>query len=132
KSDPRLPFLPLLSKFIPYIAKGKSDWQDKNAVENHFSYAEYPTKAILQLTYLLEALQAAIPKVTAPALLIHARKDLGVAPENMDLIYNQLGTADHLKNKILLENSGHVVTRDQDKDIVFSSVLSFIKQTLSS
>ena len=61
KSDPRLPFLPLLSKFIPYMAKGKSDWQDKNAVENHFSYAEYPTKAILQLTYLLEALQAAIP-----------------------------------------------------------------------
>lgn len=132
KSDPRLPFLPLISLFIPYMAKGKSDWQNRNAVEDHFSYAQYPTKAIIQLNNLLKALQCALPKVTAPALLMHALKDLGVSPDNMDKIYNQLGTADHLKNKIWLENSGHVVTRDMDKDLVFHNILSFIHQTLSS
>ncbi|MCJ7734753.1 MAG: hypothetical protein MUP11_09410, partial [Anaerolineales bacterium] len=128
----RLPFLPLISLFIPYMAKGKSDWQNRNAVEDHFSYAQYPTKAIIQLNNLLKALQCALPKVTAPALLMHALKDLGVSPDNMDKIYNQLGTADHLKNKIWLENSGHVVTRDMDKDLVFHNILSFIHQTLSS
>ena len=112
--------------------KGDSDWQNPNAQEDHFSYDQYPTKAILQLTYLVEALQEALPSVTAPALLMHSKKDIGVPPENLDLVYNALGTPEGLKKKILLENSGHVLTRDLDKDTVFKNVQSFIAETLKS
>ena len=128
----RLTFLPLLSNFIPYAEKGKSDWQDPEAVEAHFSYARYPTKAILQLNKLLEDMRKSLPKVTMPALLMHAIKDAGVIPENMDLIYKNLGTAQEDKKKILLKNSGHVVTRDMEKELVFKSIHEFIQQVLGS
>jgi len=124
----RLSILPLLSNFIPYSEKGKSDWQDPEAIESHFSYARYPTKAILQLNNLLEAMRKSLPEVTIPALLIHAVKDTGVIPENMDLIYKNLGTPQENKKKILLENSGHVVTRDMEKELVFKSIHEFIQR----
>jgi carboxylesterase len=128
----RLTLLPLLSKFMPYAKKGESDWQDTEAVESHFSYSQYPTKSILQLKNLLEAMRKSLPKVTIPALLIHAIKDTGVIPENMDLIYKNMGTPQENKKKILLKNSGHVVTRDMEKELVFKSTHEFIQQVLGS
>jgi len=113
RSDPRRILLPYISWLIPYVEKGDSDWQDPNAKENHFSYDRYPTKAILQLSDLLRALRTVLPKVSAPALLMHSNKDIGVPPGNLDLIYNALGTPENKKKKVLLENSGHVITRDQ-------------------
>ena len=70
--------------------------------------------------------------MTMPALLMHSRKDLGVIPENMEWIYQALGTLEPRKQKIWLENSGHVITRDLDKDRVFTAVDAFIQQVLES
>jgi carboxylesterase len=125
--NPRLAILPFLSLFIPYISKGESDWLDPKAVEEHFSYDKYPTKAILQLNLLLKEMQVSLPKITAPALLIHSKKDLGVNPVNMTLIYQNLGTKEEDKEMFWLENSGHVVTRDLEKMIVFNKILNFTK-----
>ncbi len=128
----KLTFLPWLSRIMPYAKKGKPDWQDPDAVESHFSYARYPTKAILQFNNLLEVMRKSLPKVTIPTLLIHAIKDAGVIPENMDLIYKNLGTAQEDKKKIWLENSGHVVTRDMEKELEFKSIHEFIQLVLGS
>jgi carboxylesterase len=128
----QLTLLPLLSWILPYVNKGKSDWQDPKAVESHFSYERYPTRAILQLTYAQKAMRKSLPDVKIPALLMHAKKDLGVIPENMNLIDRDLGTPEAEKKKIWLENSGHVVTRDLDKDLVFKSIHEFIQAVLVS
>lgn len=126
--DPRLKILPLLSRLKSYVDKGESDWQDENAVEDHFSYAQYPTKALLQLSRLLDAMRRSLPQVTAPALLIHARQDIGVPLANMEKIYQTIGTPGNARKKIVLEHSGHVVTRDKDKDLVFRAVDDFIQE----
>lgn len=125
--DFRLKVLPLLSRLIRYVDKGESDWQDKEAVEAHFSYARYPTKALLQLTQLLEAMRASLPTVAAPALLLHSRKDLGVPLPNLEKIYQAIGTPEGSKQKIILENSGHVITRDSDREQVFAAIRDFIQ-----
>jgi carboxylesterase len=127
-SDPRLPLLPLISRVYPYMAKGKSDWQDQDAMEEHFSYDKYPTRAILQLTQLLEELRISLPAITMPALLMHSVKDAGVPHGNMDLIYQALGTPEEQKTKITLKKSGHVLTRDLEKDFVFSEIHQFIER----
>lgn len=124
----QLTLLPLLYRLLPYVDKGEPDWQDPQAVESHFSYDRYPTKAVLQLIYLQQAMRAALPEVKLPALLIHAKKDGGVIPENMNRIDRDLGTPAEHKTKIWLENSGHVVTRDLDKDLVFQSIHEFIQR----
>jgi len=63
---------------------------------------------------------------------MHSNKDIGVPPGNLDLIYNALGTPENKKKKVLLENSGHVITRDQEKDTVFQNVQAFIANTINS
>ncbi|MEJ2411832.1 MAG: alpha/beta hydrolase [Anaerolineales bacterium] len=128
--DARLKILPILSKFVKYIDKGKSDWQDEQAVEDHFSYDYYPTKALLQLAKLLQAMRNTLPDVTVPALLMHSRLDIGVPLANLEKIYRAIGTPENLKEKIVLEHSGHVVTRDKDKEIVFSAISNFINENI--
>lgn len=126
----KLIFLPILSYFIPYAKKRKSDWQDPIAAEDHFSYARYPSKGVLQLKLLLRSMRKSLPEVEIPALLIHSMKDLGVLPENMDWISGEIGTPETDLKKIWLEKSGHVVTRDLEKDRVFESIHQFIQQVL--
>lgn len=128
--DPRVKFLPLLSKLIGYVDKGESDWQDPDADQDHISYDMYPTKALVQLAELLEVMQDALPEVTVPALLLHSQKDLGVSVENIDRIYQSLGTPDDQKQKIILDNSGHVITRDLDREQVYQATHQFIQETL--
>ena len=130
KKDPRIKLLPVLRTIFPYIKKGKSDWQDRNAAEAHFSYDKYPTNGVLELNKLLTVMRQSLPSINVPALLMHSKKDLGVLPENMDRIYNELGSEESLKQKIWLENSGHVITRDLDKEIVFQSISKFINMVL--
>lgn len=126
----RLTLLPILARFIPYISKGKSDWQNSDAFEDHFSYDKYPSKGILELTHLLKEMRGSLPKISVPALLMHSKRDSGVLPENMEWIYRTLGTEDSKKRKIWLENSGHVITRDLDKLIVFESIAAFVQDVL--
>ncbi len=130
--DLRLTLLPILARFIPYISKGKSDRQNPNSVDDHFSYDMYPTKGILEFTRLLKEMHGSLPKVSVPALLMHSKRDSRVLPENMEWIYRTLGTEDSKKRKIWVENSGHVITRDLDKLIVFESVATFIQEVLDS
>lgn len=128
----KIKLLPYIWRFIPYAEKGKPDCQDPDSVRSHYSYRRYPTRAILQLDQLLEVMRESLPNVTMPALLMHASKDRGVIPDNMNLIYKNLGTSEDNKKKIWLENSGHVVTRDMDKDLVFKSIHEFIQRVLGS
>ena len=130
--DPRLKILPLYAKIIPYASKGESDWQDPDADETHFSYDLYPTKGLIELSDLLKNMRAALPDITAPTMLIHSSQDIGVPPHNMSKISRALGTPTRDVQELLLENSGHVVTRDLDKDLVFEAIHQFIQDTLES
>lgn len=132
EADPRLKMLPIYSRLITYVPKGESDWQDPHAVKDHFSYDLYPTKAVVQLTRLLESMRASLPDITAPALLGHAKKDVGIPFQNMEKIARSLGTPQIKVRKLVFENSGHVVTRDLDKDLVFSATHQFIQDVLES
>ncbi len=127
-SAPKLALLPFLTGIIPYLQKGKSDWHDPDAAKDHISYEKFPTRAIVQLTLLLQEMRNSLPKVTVPALLMQARGDQLVVPENMSRIYQELGTAEGDKEMVWLENSGHVVTRDSDKMIVYNNVLNFVQR----
>lgn len=130
--DPRLPFLPLLSKFVPHVSKGKDDWHDPDADKEHFSYDYYPTRAVSELHNLLQEMQDALPKIRVPALLIHSHSDLSVPVEHLELIANNLGTDPDLIRKKYLKTSGHVITRDDEKDLVFGEVIQFVNGLYSN
>jgi carboxylesterase len=122
--DPRMPLLKILWPFIPSIPKGKSDWHDPSLEEDHVHYPRYATKSILQLIDLLAEMRQALPKINAPALLVNSTGDLTVPVSDMEKIYQSLGSQD--KTTFLVENSGHVITRDLEKERVLTAVSQFI------
>jgi carboxylesterase len=130
--DIRLKLLPILSHFIPYASKGESDWRDPKAAIDHFSYQKWPANGINELILLLKEMRESLSKVSAPTLLMQSKLEKVIVPENMEQIYQALGTAEPNKKKVLLEDSGHVITRDKEKDIVFNTVHDFLKQVMGS
>ena len=125
-NDPRLPYARYLHYIQPNIPKGPSDWQNPEAPKDHVDYPSYPTRAIAELRDLLIEMRASLPKIQAPVLLIHSHKDGGVAPANAEQIYAQLSTKD--KTLLWVENSGHVVTREPDRQQIFEAAEAFIQR----
>ena len=124
--DWRLPYIKLLSLIQPDVAKGPPDWHNQEAALDHVDYPAYPTRSIAQLRDLLAEMRSLLPQVLVPTLLIHSREDTGVAPENMDKIYQRLGTPN--KQKLWVENSGHVITREPERLTVFQATTAFMDQ----
>jgi carboxylesterase len=124
--DPRLRFIRLLQWIQPQVPKGESDWKDPLPESDHIDYPYYPTKAIIQVQGLLAELKDSLPHITAPCLLMHSSQDGSVPPDHMEKIFAQLGTSD--KEMFLIENSGHVIVRDLEKDKVFQTAEQFIRR----
>ncbi len=70
-------------------------------------------------------MQERLPSVTAPVLIIHSKRDRSVSEEHPEKIYKKLKTK--RKSILWLDNSGHVITLDAEKDRVFQAVADFIQ-----
>ncbi len=126
--------LRLLSLVHPYLPKSKdgpaSGWFDPEAWKEHVAYSHNPARSILELKHLLAEMRAALPQVRVPTLLMHARQDTYVPPEHMERIYAALGT-EH-KEKVWLENAGHVITEDRTRAEVYAAVSDFLQRVSAS
>ncbi len=131
--DWRLNFTELISLFIPFLPKSKnppgSGWFDKQAYQAHTSYPRNPLRSAGELNKLLAEMRAVLPKVNVPTLLINSSDDtyLPMGSENsLHYIYEHLGSAK--KEKLLISGSGHVLTRDAQRETVFKAAIQFIQQ----
>ena len=127
-SDWRLRFAKPLSLIKSAVPKGAPDWHNPEAGRDHVDYPFYPTRAIAELRDLLSEMRENLPKVTAPTLLIHSRQDTGVPTDNMEAIYNALGTKD--KQMVWVEESGHVITREPQRPTVFQAARDFVERII--
>ena len=125
-ADPRLPFAQYLAWYMPTVPKGPSDWQDQAMALEHVEYPAYPTRGIAELRDLIEEMHRSLPQIYCPVLLAHGRADSSVSLESMEHIYVELGTPD--KTMLLLEKSGHVVTRDLERQRLFEAAEDFIRR----
>ena len=134
RDDPRLKYIDLIGKFMPFMPKSKeppgSGWFDKDAWKDHVSYPQNPVSSIGELNKLLREMQASLSKVNAPVLLIHSQDDKYVTPESMEQIYSDLINASD-KTKLTITGSSHVVTRDATRRQVFEAAAEFIKRVES-
>jgi len=126
--DWRLPYLEAFSRVQPRLLKGPPDWHDPSVAADHIDYPFYPTRALAELRDLLEAMRQTLPRVTAPALVVHSKQDGGVLASegHPELIHKALGSSQ--KRLVWIEGSGHVITRDAKRQDVFKMVTEFIKQ----
>ncbi len=66
-------------------------------------------------------------KVTCPILIIHAREDDTASLKNMDVIVANINSREI--EKLILEDSYHIITVDNERDKVINSCICFLKKT---
>jgi carboxylesterase len=123
---PFLPLIPIVSKFWRYKSKGSPDWVDPSLQDDHFDYPVYPLIAVHELDLLMKEMRKRLNSVRLPTLIIHSKTDGSVSGEHAQRLHQLIGSDD--KEIVWLENSGHVITRDVEKDRVLHEVSSFISR----
>jgi carboxylesterase len=118
--------VPPLRQLLKY---SKKDW--KASVRNEIgrdiykggSYDAIPVPSVWELQKLQKVVKTRLAAYSTPTLLVHSRHDKVAPPSNVRLF---LAMARNTKAEVVwLDNSGHVVTLDHDKDIVCERVVSF-------
>lgn len=125
-ADPRAAFLPYLTWLVPQVSKGKPDWRNLEAMKDHVDYPTYPTRSVLQLKQLIQIMRSELSRVSAPALFVQSHADRGIPAESLDVLSAGVSSTD--KTHLWVENSGHVVIREPEREVIFSAVKKFVKR----
>lgn len=107
---------PLLKFFIPRM---RSDYDEKHEdPEMIFLAQEYwmhhETKMIASVEKLRRIALKSLVRITSPTLVFVSQKDMTVPPKAADLILDGIPTPN--KKKILLNESSHLITQDEEKE----------------
>lgn len=116
--DWRVRFMRPISLFVP---KFKKPAAVGNRAET--SYAYFVPHAIAEAAELAKLMQAGLPKINVPVLLIQSHGDKVIEPNALDLLSEHLATPH--KEMLWLEKSGHVITLDEEREMVYRKVSSF-------
>lgn len=126
--DPRAWLLPLLGRLNLRLPKGKSDWRNLEAARDHKDYPYYPARSIIELDGLIKFMLGELKDIKIPVMLVQSKTDKGIPSESMETLYHKLPEID--KSMLWVENSGHVIIREPEREIIFTEVKSFLKRVL--
>jgi carboxylesterase len=115
--------LPLIARLTGSWAPIASDIKKPGVIE--LAYPKLPTRAMMQLRRLWAATRADLAKVTAPVIVFHSREDHVVEPVNTQVLLAAISSAD--KDEVVLENSYHVATLDNDAPQIFAGSVDWIR-----
>lgn len=115
--------LPLLARITPSWAPIASDIKKPGVVE--LAYPKLPTRAMMQLRALWALTRADLGRVTAPVIVFHSVEDHVVEPVNSTILLAGVGSSD--TTEVLLEDSYHVATLDNDAPTIFAGSVDWIR-----
>jgi esterase/lipase len=125
-NDPRIHVMNILTMLQPKMKKGEDVFFNEQAKATHVALPFTPSRAMMEVVKAIKELHRALPDVKVPALLIQSRLDTVVPAGSLDEIYGNIGSMD--KTRLWVENSGHVITEEPDRELVFSTAVDFIKR----
>jgi carboxylesterase len=123
-NDWRVRFAKPLSAIKPSFTKKKKRNNKDSSQEDHISYAEYPARSISELKLLIDIGHQNITKINVPVLMINAINDKMVPLPHAEEYQRRIPS--HLFQLMILENSGHVITEDEEREVAFKAALDFI------
>lgn len=106
---------------------GGSDVRDPVAKHENPAYRAVPVKALVQFVQFMREADAALPAVTQPVLVVHAKLD-HTAPVACAA---RLAARTRARRTKLLERSYHLISIDVERDIVAEEVRSFLRSPRS-
>lgn len=87
-------------------------------------------EGIFQAHRLIRQVKKNLSSVTCPTLIMHATEDDVATPKSADLVEASIGS--HIKKKILLHDSYHIITLDNEKERVAAETVRFFDQAVQS
>jgi carboxylesterase len=115
--------LPMLSRLTGSWAPIASDIKKPGVTE--LAYPKLPTRAMMQLRQLWTATRADLARVTAPVIVFHSRVDHIVEPANSRALLDGVSSTD--TTEVVLEDSYHVATLDNDAPLIFAGSVDWIR-----
>lgn len=115
--------VPLLARWVRSIPK-TSDIVDDDARARHPGYRRMPLRAVHELMRLQGEVIRELPRITAPLLLIYSQRDRTVSFSDSEQIRAAVSSAE--SRIIELDQSGHVMPVDVERERVVKEVVSFL------
>lgn len=122
--------LPVLRFVYRRAPKGRPDWHNPDAAKDHIEYPAYPTPAAYQFEKLMLEMLKELGKVSMPALFVQSHEDGTITPGSMDYLYDHV--ASRVKERMWVQDSGHVVIREPEREKIFQEVRSFVHNNLDN
>ena len=122
--DLRLKALPVLQALVPSVAAIGNDI--KKPGQDEGAYHRTPLKALYSQTRLWADVVRDLPEVTQPVLLMHSAQDHVVPVSSSELLLARLSSTD--VTEIVLHDSYHVATLDNDAPRIFEESVAFIER----
>jgi carboxylesterase len=89
-----------------------------------YGYAYFPVSLFHQLQRLTRTVIPLLGRINAPLLLIHPQEDDTASVKNSELIHRRISS--RVKQLVILTDSYHVVTADQEREKVGRVMLEFL------
>ena len=99
-------------------------WDDPELGRRHGNYLQFPVRTFTSLYRYAQIVEQQLPRVTAPALIIHSHADKTIPPQAAEAVFAQINSTD--KQLIWFDRSGHEMLRDSEAPAVLDCVETFI------
>lgn len=92
-------------------------------------YRINPLKAVVELGKLQDDVRNYLPRVTQPIILFQGKNDETIDIKSSKIVYQSISSTK--KELVELDNCGHCVLLDIQRESIYSRTVSFLKTTLS-
>jgi carboxylesterase len=116
--------LPALRLVVPSWTGIASDIKKPGSVE--LAYDRIPMKAAYSLSKLWVTTRGDLGKITQPILIFRSADDHVVEPDSTVLLKAKVSSSD--VREVVLENSYHVATLDNDAPAIFEGSVEFVRR----
>ena len=109
---------------LPVLRRFKRYWEKKRKpAAPEFGYDRYPLYALAEMIKLLSRMRKRLPRVSCPALIMHAKNDPVVSSRNSVRIYRRIASKD--KRIRLLDDPTHLIPLGLDAEAVYHEIERF-------
>jgi len=128
RNKPTEALLPVVSRVVGSISSIGSDIKKQGVTETGTDRT--PLRAADSLSRFWRVVSADLPGVSAPLLVLRSTEDHVVHPRNTALVLGRVGSTE--KREILLHESYHVATLDNDAPRIFAESAEFVERVAAA
>lgn len=97
----------------------------KGLKDNSIAYYSMPGVTMYQINKLSKVVVSELSEIITPTIILHSIEDDIATIKNVDILEGNL--ASKIIHKVILDDSYHVITMDNQRDIVAKEIIAFFK-----